>query len=313
MSDESRKPSECAMGESQPVQSAFSPLVKNQPADHSDGKGMYGHADRHPSVLEAIGIAGVDTPLVAERTAADRLYAEQMSLGTSVSEMPLYVVKGIHGALLFLLKLGEMTERDSSPVTQPGAIPIWDVGASIAMSAIEAEAIASDLQEQSLIAYSSLAGDITLTELGRSELALLYARPDSPTARFPALTSLLEAMPVSVIEAHTDTTGRQSASASSEAMQIGGASAGGHQGPVITDPSQSALKDFLGQLEACCGDLAFPVEEADSVPDNDKPNTDTVTATDIPLDTLASALERVPREKSDELIEELTSLKTSLS
>ena len=197
--------------------------------------------------------------------------------------------RGAHGELLFLLKMGDLTDKGYTSKVHPDSVPIWDVGAAIGLSEIEAESIASDLQEQALIAYSSLAGDIALTELGRSELALLYARPDTPTQRFPALTALLRTLPVHVIPAEPvpDADGQ---------VTLATATCDNPQPPAqLNEP----LADFVGQLEACCGDLH--IGQTDEEP------------REIPLDKLQLALDQQTSTDSEELIDELHEVASSLS
>ena len=199
--------------------------------------------------------------------------------------------KGAHGELLFLLKMGYLTDNGYTSTMHPDSVPIWDVGAAIGLSEIEAESIASDLQEQALIAYSSLAGDIALTELGRSELALLYARPDTPSQRFPALTALLRSLPVHVIPAEplsdVDIDGQGALAA---------VTGENPQPPVkLNEP----MADFVGQLEACCGDLHT------GQTDEETP--------EIPLDKLQLALDQQTPTDNEELIDELHEVASSLS
>ena len=89
----------------------------------------------------------------------------------------------------FLIKAYEMSaeEKDRS-------VPIWEVGDEMGLNEIEAENLASNLQEMSLLYYSSLAGDIALTSFGVSEIVLARSQPDQATTHFPALSSFSDQM-----------------------------------------------------------------------------------------------------------------------
>ncbi len=226
--------------------------------------------------------------------------AQRVRAGMTTNGSLVLAATGVNRVLLFLLKMGEMA--DGTHAGMADSIPIWDIGAEIAMSEIEAEAIASDLQEQALIAYSSLAGDIALTDLGRSELNLLYARPDTPTQRFPALLSLLNDLPVNIIDA--------------------GEPHAREQSPV------TPIAEFVGELEACCGDLSAGQEpDVTDITQEVEPrqNNGSVSVspasgaqsadecTDIPLNALEQMLDQPAARNSAELISELDEVASTLS
>lgn len=83
-----------------------------------------------------------------------------------------------------------LTAYDCSSDYREQSVPIWDIGKAVGLSELQAEEIASELQELNLLYYSSLAGDIALTSFGMSEVVLAQSQPQLATTHFPPLANM---------------------------------------------------------------------------------------------------------------------------
>lgn len=83
------------------------------------------------------------------------------------------------------------------------SVEVWSVGESLGIGDEQADRYVQELLELDLLRYNSLAGDVTLTSNGVTEVVLAQSRPWQPTEHFPPLAHMSNQMMLPLSGAET--------------------------------------------------------------------------------------------------------------